>query len=269
MLYSILINIKYMPKLSIIIPALNEEKSLPTLFESIKDQEFKDYEVILADSGSTDKTPEIAAEYGVKIIKGGLPAVGRNAGAKEAQGEWLLFLDSDVFLSGKFLKFLIEEAEEVGADAATCAAVPLSDKLLDQVMHDVANAYIQLTQYFYPHAGGFCILIKKSLHQQIGGYNESLKLAEDHEYISRAKKIGKFKILKKPKIYVSVRRFESDGRLNVAAKYVACEVYRALLGEIKTDIFKYKFGHHYASMPKSKEITKSIKDWLDKIKKGF
>lgn len=258
-----------MPKLSIIIPALNEETSLPALFESIKDQDFQDYEIILADAGSTDKTLEISKEYQIKTIKGGLPAVGRNAGAKEAQGEWLLFLDSDVFLSGKFLKFLIDEAEETGADAATCAAIPLSDKLIDQMMHGVANAYIQLTQYFYPHAGGFCILIKKSLHDKIGGYDESLKLAEDHEYISRAKKFGKFKILKKPKIYMSVRRFESDGRLNVAAKYIACEVYRALLGEIKTDIFKYQFGHHHAKLPKSKEMTKKIKDWLDKIKKGF
>lgn len=258
-----------MPKISIIIPALNEEKTLPTLLESIKDQEFTDYEVIIADAGSTDKTLAIAKDYGARVIKGGMPAVGRNAGAKEARSKWLLFLDADVFLSGKFLKLMIDEAEEREADAASCAAVPLSDKIVDQMMHEVANAYIQMTQYFYPHAGGFCILIKKSLHTKIGGYNESLKLAEDHEYISRAKKLGKFKILKRPKIYVSVRRFESDGRLNVAAKYIACEVYRALVGEIKTDVFKYKFGHHYAKLPKSKEITKAIKDWLEKIKNGL
>jgi len=234
-----------MPKISIIIPALNEEQSLPTLLGSIKDQEFTDYEIILADAGSTDQTAAIAEEHGAKIIKGGLPAIGRNAGAREARGEWLLFLDSDVFLSGKFLTSLIAEAEEKKVDAATCAAIPLSDKIIDQIMHDVANAYIQLTQYFYPHAGGFCIFIRKKLHDEIGGYNENLKLAEDHEYISRAQKLGKFRILKRPKIYVSVRRLESDGRFNVAAKYVACEVYRALLGEIKTDLFKYKFGHHY------------------------
>jgi glycosyltransferase involved in cell wall biosynthesis len=233
-----------MPKISIVIPALNEERNLPTLFKSIKDQNFADYEIILADAGSTDKTLQIAKEFEVKVVKGGMPAVGRNAGANVATGEWLLFLDSDVFLSNNFLSLLLLEAKSKKIDAATCPAIPLSDKLIDQIMHEVANAYIQLTQYFYPHAGGFCILIKKSLHDQIGGYNESLKLAEDHEYISRAKKLGKFRILKQPKIYVSVRRFESDGRFNVAVKYVACEVYRALLGEIKTDIFKYKFAHH-------------------------
>ena len=133
-----------MPKLSIIIPALNEEKSLPLLFESIKDQEFKDYEIILADAGSTDKTLEIAKKYDVRVIKGGLPAVGRNAGAKVAQGEWLLFLDSDVFLSSNFLKLLLEEAQETGADAATCAVIPLSDRLIDQIMHEVALSLIHI-----------------------------------------------------------------------------------------------------------------------------
>lgn len=239
--------ITFMPKVSIIIPALNEENSLPFILDSIKEQDFKDWEIIVADAGSTDKTREIAQERGVRVVKGGMPAVGRNAGAKVATGEWLLFLDADVYLSEKFLTFLIEEAEETNADIASCAIVPLSDKVIDQIMHGVANAYINLTQYFYPHAPGFCILVKKSLHEKIGGFDETLKLAEDHEYVKRAKKFGHYQILKKPKIYVSVRRLEEDGRLNIAAKYVACEVYRALLGEIRTDLFKYKFGQHHKS----------------------
>ena len=160
---------------------------------------------------------------------------------------------------------MIEEAEEEKVSAASCGVIPLSDKLIDQLLHDVANTYIYITQYFYPHAAGACILIKKSLHEKIGGYNESLKLAEDHEYISRAKKLGKFKILKKPKVYISVRRLESEGRLNIAAKYVACEVYRALLGEIKTDIFKYKFAH-YDQLSNTKKFQKKIKEFIDKLK---
>lgn len=245
-----------MPKISVIIPALNEEKSLPYTLESIKEQDFKDFEIIVADAGSTDNTKAVAEKYGCRLAEGGMPAVGRNAGAKIAAGEWLLFLDADVYLADKFLRFLIEEAEEVSADIASCAVIPLSDKIIDQIMHGVANAYINLTQYFYPHAPGFCIFVKKSLHEKINGFDESLKLAEDHEYVKRAKEFGNYHILKKPKIYVSVRRLESDGRFNVAAKYVACEVYRALLGEIRTDLFKYKFGHHY---DKAKDKTKN---WL-------
>lgn len=69
--------------LSIIVPALNEEKYLPILLSQIKKQNFNsDSEIIVADAGSKDKTVEIARNYGCKIIPGGLPARGRNEGAK-------------------------------------------------------------------------------------------------------------------------------------------------------------------------------------------
>ena len=79
--------------LSIIIPTLNEEKYLPVLLESIKKQKFEgDYELIVADAGSQDKTVEIARNFGGKIVPGGLPAKGRNQGAAEARGDLFLFL---------------------------------------------------------------------------------------------------------------------------------------------------------------------------------
>ncbi len=55
-------------KLSIIIPTYNEEEYLPKLLYSIKEQNFKDYEIIVADAGSIDKTKEIAESYGCKVI---------------------------------------------------------------------------------------------------------------------------------------------------------------------------------------------------------
>ena len=77
---------------SIIIPTYNEEEYLPVLLESIKKQDFDDYEVIVADANSTDRTREIAEEYGCIVVDGGLPGVGRNNGARVAKGEYLLFL---------------------------------------------------------------------------------------------------------------------------------------------------------------------------------
>ena len=78
-------------KLSIIIPTYNEEEYLPKLLYSIKEQEFKDYEIIVADAGSVDRTREIAESNGCKVIEGGLPAVGRNNGAKIAKGKYFYF----------------------------------------------------------------------------------------------------------------------------------------------------------------------------------
>jgi glycosyltransferase involved in cell wall biosynthesis len=67
-------------KLSIIIPAKNEEKLLPTLLESIREQSFTDYEIILADANSTDDTRKLAASYGVRVVQGGMPGPGRKMG---------------------------------------------------------------------------------------------------------------------------------------------------------------------------------------------
>jgi glycosyltransferase involved in cell wall biosynthesis len=80
-----------MSKISIIIPTKNEETCLPKLLDSIKSQDFPDYEIIIADANSTDKTREIAKSYGCIVVDGGLPAVGRNRGAEVANGEILLF----------------------------------------------------------------------------------------------------------------------------------------------------------------------------------
>ena len=81
---------------SVIIPTLNEEKILPHLLDDFRNQTAKDFEVIVADAGSGDKTVEVAKAYKAQLVKGGLPAVGRNNGAKIARGEFLFFLDADV-----------------------------------------------------------------------------------------------------------------------------------------------------------------------------
>lgn len=90
--------------LSIVIPAKNEEIYLPKLLKSIKKQNFCDYEIIVADADSIDRTKEIAQKYRAKVVKGGMPGRGRNAGAKVAKGEVLLFLDADVLLPQIFFK---------------------------------------------------------------------------------------------------------------------------------------------------------------------
>ena len=63
-------------KLSIIIPTYNEEKYLPELLKSIKEQNFSSYEIIVADNDSNDNTVKIAESYGCKVVSGGLPAIG-------------------------------------------------------------------------------------------------------------------------------------------------------------------------------------------------
>ncbi len=260
--------------ISIIIPALNEEHYLPKLLKSIKNQTFKgEYEVFVADGGSDDKTREIAKSFGCRIVEGGGPAKGRNHGAKQAKYNYLLFLDSDVILPKTFLEKALKEFEARYLAAAVPEFMPLSDDKIDKVLHDAANFFIKGTQYIHPHGGGFCILCTKRIFERVGGFDETLKLAEDHDFLCKVAKLGRFRVLKKTKIYVSVRRLEKEGRWNLVKKYVSAEVYRLIRGRISEDIFKYEFGNHCKDDVRSKiprkKPGKGIMSVLKRSKKGI
>lgn len=225
--------------ISIIIPTYNEERYLPKLLNCIKRQTYKDYEIIVADAHSKDKTRQIAKKYGCKIAKGGLPAVGRNNGAKIAKGGILLFLDADVQFDKYFLKNAVNEIKNRNLDVTGCYIHPIGDNLIDKVFFGIFNLWTFVTQFFYPNASGSGILCKKWLHKKINGFDESIKLSEDMDYVRRCRKYGKFRILKTAKSYVAMRRFEKEGRFKVGFKLLLSALYRIFFGEIRSGIFKY------------------------------
>ena len=233
------------PELSIIIPTLNEEKYLPELLESIKKQSYKDYEIIVADGNSSDGTQVIAKKQGCKVVKGvGHPSVGRNNGAKAASGRYFLFLDSDVILTENFLSDLLRNVKVKGTGTAGCFCNPLSDEWFDKSAFVVTNWYNKVWEKMNPHAPGWCIITKKSIFNKTKGFNEKLYLAEDHDYVKRARKFGKFTHLRNPKVFVSLRRMDEEGRLKTIIKYIYCEIYLLFKKSVKEDIYKYKFGKH-------------------------
>ena len=231
-------------KLSIIIPTYNEEEYLPKLLYSIKEQDFKDYEIIVADAGSRDRTRKIAESAGCKVISGGLPAVGRNNGAKIAEGEYLLFLDSDVILSAGYLKSAIKEFEEKGLGIAITQIIPLSDKNVDKALHKFANFFMKRTESIKPHgAGCYGILTTKVLHKDAQGFDECLDFGEDSDYIERIGKESTFKVLRNPRLLVSTRRLEKEGLKDLAFKYTKSTIYDFRGKKISAEELDYKFGH--------------------------
>lgn len=228
--------------LSIIIPTFNEEKYLPKLLASIKKQDYKDYEIIVSDASSKDRTIAIARRFGCKVIKGGRPAVGRNRGARIAKGQYLLFLDADVILPTRdFFARILYEFEKNNLDAAAGLVSPISDRRSDKALHGFVNFYLCITQYFKPHAPGCCILVKREVHFKINGFNTRLKLNEDHDYAKRAKKVGSFKILRKH-VFISVRRLDKEGRITIAYKYFLCELCYFFLGNNLTRLIGYSWA---------------------------
>ena len=243
---------KAKPLLSIIIPTLNEEKKLPALLDSVKEQTFKNYEVVVADSSATtDKTKEIAAAHGARIVEGGLVSRGRNNGARAAFGRIFLFLDADVVLPNEFfLEDTVNEFVARDLDLATCRIRSLDGDLYDKVFYGVYNAYSVVLQKILPHIPGFCFFIKRSVYEAVGGFDEEVRLAEDHDLARRGAKIGTFGFLNTQLIPVSGRRFENDGHLATAVKYILCELHMLTIGPVKTNIFKYKMSGGTVASPK-------------------
>lgn len=232
--------------LSIIIPTKNEEKYLPKLLESVRKQTFKDYEVIVADNSSKDKTKEMAIKYGCKVVKGGLPGKARNEGARIAKGNVILFLDADTELKTKdFLEKATDEFEKRKLDVAV-PLVYLRGNELDKLYYDFWNKLTKLFQYsLTPFGGGWCIFAKREMHNKIKGFDEKITLGEDSDYVQRMVMCKllkvKFRVLKNVRIQVSTRRFKKEGHLKVAVQAICTGLHWALLGKDRENKFGYKF----------------------------
>jgi len=238
--------------LSIIIPTLNEEEYLPLLLESIKKQDFKDYEIIIADAGSKDRTVEIAKKYDCKIVPGGLPAKGRNEGAKIAKGNMFLFLDAEAVLPERFLKRVLLEFKERKLGIASCGLEPITKNKAYKILSDILyNWPVRLLENVFPYTSNF-ILVRKEVHEKIQGFDQGITLAEDHAYGRKAAKIAKFGFLKLSKLTLLPRRFEHEGWLTISAKYYFCNLYNIFFGNVRSNIFRYDLKKRKKKKERSK-----------------
>ena len=144
------------PKLSIVVPVYNSEVYLQECLESIQGQEFRDFEVLCVDDASTDKSVEILDGYAKRDgrfrvltqLHGG-PGVARNHGMAEASGDYLYFMDSDDFLSGKdALSLMVEEMERYRPDILFVGAnLRFESEGLRQARYREMQRYRQGTVY--------------------------------------------------------------------------------------------------------------------------
>jgi glycosyltransferase involved in cell wall biosynthesis len=175
--------------LSIVIPTYNASRFIPGLMDSIFRQAVDDMEVIIVDDCSTDDTVSIARRYPVRIIqmeKNSGPARARNRGVEAATGDVIFFLDSDVeVLDGTIQEVKNYFAKNPSANCVigVCATEPLNKGFVPKYM--ALFEYIHLldtpgnkVSVFAPRCGA----IKKSLFQEVGGYDESYKGADVEDF---------------------------------------------------------------------------------------
>jgi len=257
-------------EVTVVIPALNEAQGLPGLLDALARQSLEPQCVVVADAGSSDGTAELARARGARVVPGGLPGPGRNAGAAVATTDLVLFLDADVLPDDAFIEVLVREFRSQGLGVATTLFAPLEPTPGDQLACDVVNMYLQLVQHVSPHAAGFCILVERSLHEMIGGFDETVVLAEDHDYVQRASKLASFGVVSATQLPVSMRRIHKEGLVRLAFKYVYCEMF-ALTG---TPIHRVPFDYEFGSFEGSEESVPlvdiaGLREGLGKISNVF
>ncbi|NTW28249.1 MAG: glycosyltransferase [Coriobacteriia bacterium] len=228
--------------LTVIVPALNEAQRLPKLLDQLSSQTQPPDQVVVADAGSTDGTREVATAAGACVVDGGMPAVGRNAGARVATGDLLLFLDADVEINPNFISDAVAEFESRSLSAATVHMSSMEAGARNEFACEVVNFYMDLMQYVAPHAPGFCILAPRAVHEAIGGFDEEVVLAEDHDYVQRAAEHGKFRVLQSVRASTSMRRIDKEGFVRLAFMYLYCELHVVTGRKIYELPFDYEFG---------------------------
>lgn len=254
-----------LPKISVIIPTLNEEAYLPKLLSDLRRQDRPPkFEIIVADGKSKDRTREIARKAGAFVVPGGeSPAIARNRGADVARGTFLFFLDADVRVPRNFLAGAYREMDRRYLDLATCRFYPTSNLKMDSLIHKFANFYIRFERNNDPHLPGFCIFCTKRLFERVGGFDGKLKLSEDHDFAKRASRFSPIDFVEGTSIKVSIRRMKKEGRVGLSVKYFKAELYR-ILG-VKRKKIEYAFGEFEKKYHKNRTFSAVADENLMKL----
>jgi len=174
------------PLVSIIIPTYNEEKSVCNLLSDLKNQTYKNFEIIVVDECSTDKTTKIAKKLGAKVFfsnKGSL-SFARNLGIKKSKGKIIANLDADFRINKNFLKGVVESFRDKEVKGLKVKEVLEQDSLLER---------IDYLRSFYRY-GGYTLTIR--IFKRGITYDEDIKHFGEDMHINKRIK-GKIAFSKK------------------------------------------------------------------------
>lgn len=217
------------PLFSVVIPALNEEKFLPKLLESIAKQTYRNFEVVVVDGKSKDKTVMLAKTFRDKIphlqvtvaSKASLP-LQRNLGAKKTRGEWLCFFDADGELVPYFFERVKEYIEKTKPELLTTWFKPDTDNPKDSIFTLFGNMVLEGSLLLKrPLPPGPLTLVRRDIYEKVGGYDETHAFHEDVDFGLRLYKLGvRLEILRESLCVWSLRRLRREGTLKVVNQYI-------------------------------------------------
>jgi glycosyltransferase involved in cell wall biosynthesis len=235
--------------LSIVIPCKNEEKQIGNTLNALQNQtvEMSKIPIYIADGGSSDSTLEIVSRFieegklKIKMVDGGYPPKGRNNGASFCKSEFILFMDADIELGEeasieKSINLALEKELDLVATYIKCKDGNQYDRIFWEKIHAFTYKYPYIVG---PYAAGMFILIRRSIFQNLGGFNEKMILGDDWELTHRIprKKFGVADTF----IWTTNRRFMKQGYLKTFSRYFRVAVSREYRQSDNSKYMEVKF----------------------------
>ena len=199
--------------LTIVIPCKNESKTIDATLSLLNFQDNIDnVKVIISDSSTDETTYQLESrtndKFDLKIIEGGLPAKARNNGARYVKTPYVLFIDSDMYLLDPTLlttvtRMMLHE----GIDLLTTKIRTTNGKY--NYVFRTFDFIQKISKFISPFCLGGFMLFKTNTFNELKGFNEEAKVAEDY-LLSKQIKPNRFKILNTT-VFTPPRRFDNKG----------------------------------------------------------
>ncbi len=208
-------------KLSIIIPTLNEEEYVVRLIKRIQLAPKGNYEIIVADGGSTDNTLKLVDDLDVSVVKTDPSrAIQMNEGAKIAKHDFLFFVHADTLPPKDYYQDLIKVKEK--GDVAAC----YRSKYETTITMLKLNSFFTRFYWLVARGGDQSLFISKEKFWDVGGYDETMEIMEEYPLIEKLMKQKEFYIIPKP-ILISTRKYRGcKWRLVSKANYTAFTMFK-------------------------------------------
>lgn len=204
------------PAISVVIPAYNEEKHLPLCLSALRKQTFTDFEVIVVDNNSKDKTAEIARRFGAQVVKetrqGMTPA--RERGFRAAKAEIIARTDADTAVSPNWLETIHQAFHKhpaaVGITGPWLSSSPqISDKIVTAYSYLLSVKLGRLITG-YPFLTGPNMAVRKSAWRKLKVNTDDAKVHEDIDLSFHLGKVGSILWQPQMKVFFSFRRIEEN-----------------------------------------------------------
>jgi glycosyltransferase involved in cell wall biosynthesis len=199
------------PFVSVVIPVLNMDQTVGLTLDSLLSQVYENREVIVVDGGSADKTKDVVSKYPVKLLESGKKSIPyqRNLGIEHSTGEIVAFTDADCVADKNWLKYLIQNYSEDSVVACGGSILPYAIPYVDYKPQTLIERF-SVKEFVGPNLHldtekpiklkkrgliSSCIFggnssYRKSFLDEIGGFDNNIKIGEDIDSCHRIHKMG-------------------------------------------------------------------------------